>query len=97
MDKLPSNIIQHIYEYDPTYKFWNSCLPISTYTDVPNVSKNGIHVFGYCKICRTYLRFCHQIYFDKDSVYEYDLNDIVQLSFWFKEKIVYIFSPLGFV
>ena len=67
-------------------KFYISCLPISSYTDVPNVPKNGIHVFVFffCKKnCRTYLRFCHQIYFDQDSVYEEDLNDIVQLGFRF--------------
>ena len=32
-------------------KFYISCLPISSYTDVPNVPKNGIHVFVFffCK------------------------------------------------
>ena len=36
--------------------------------------------FCYCETCRTYLRFCQQIYYDQDSVYEDDLNDFIQLG-----------------
>ena len=86
MDKLPSNIIQHIYEYDSTYKIrfdkvltqltahcfiYRCCICCKVYN----------RCFCYCSVCRTYLRFCHQIYFDNESTYEDDLNDIVQLGF----------------
>ena len=31
----------------------------------------------YCGTCRIYLSFCQQIYYDQDSVYEDELNDII--------------------
>ena len=36
--------------------------------------------FCYCPNCRTYLRFCQQIYYTKDSTYEDELNMIIALS-----------------
>ena len=85
-DKLPSTIIQHVYEYGPTYKinFDKVLNQLSAHIFIYRCSecfKEWNSCFCYCKICRTYLRFCHQIYFDQGSVYENDLNDIIQLGF----------------
>ena len=35
----------------------------------------------YCIVCKTYLKFCHQIYYDKGSTYEDELADFIQLGF----------------
>ena len=86
MDKLPIDVIRQIYEYDSTskIKFDKVLTQLSAHIFIYRCSecfKEWNECFCYCKICRTYLRFCHQIFFDKDSVYEDDLNDIVQLGF----------------
>ena len=86
MDKLQIEVIRRIYEYESTYKikFGKVLNQLSAHIYIHKFSecfKEWNKCFCYCKICRTYLRFCHQIFFDKDSVYEDDLNDIVQLCF----------------
>ena len=35
----------------------------------------------YCAVCKTYLNFCQQIYFDQLSTYEDELNMITALGF----------------
>ena len=85
MDKLPIEVIRNIYEYDPTYniKFDKVLNQLSAHIYIYRCSecfKELNKCFCYCKICRTYLRFCHQIFYDKDSVYEDDLNDIIQMG-----------------
>ena len=37
--------------------------------------------FCYCQTCRTYLRFCKQLYFKDGDMTEDDLEDIVALCF----------------
>ena len=86
MDNLPSTIIQHIYEYDNAYniKFDKVLTQFSAHIFIYRCSecfKEWNTCFCYCKICRTYLRFCHQIYYSQDSVYEDDMIDIIQLGF----------------
>ena len=86
MDKLPSNTIQHMYEYDNTYniEFDKVLKQLSAHCFIYRCSecfKKWNNCFCYCNICRTYLRFCHQIYFDQDSVYDDYLNDTIQLGF----------------
>ena len=44
--------------------------------------------FCYCKTCRTYLRFCHQNCYDKDSAYEDDPNDITQMGFVIQKQCI---------
>ena len=85
MDKLHSNIIQLIYEYDNTYKikFGKVLTQLSAHCFIYNCQicfKEWGNCFCYCQNYRTYLRFCHQIYDSKGSVYENDLNDIIALS-----------------
>ena len=86
MDKLPGEVIRKIYEYGSTFKvkFDKVLAQLPAHIFIYRCSecfKPYNRCFCYCKICRTYLRFCHQLYFDKDSVYEDDLNDIVQVGF----------------
>ena len=86
MDKLPSTIAQHIYEYANTYKIkfgkvlkqmmahifiYRCCICFKPY----NKS------YCYCQVCKTYLKLCHQLYYDKESTYEDELNDVIQLGF----------------
>ena len=86
MDKLPTNTIQHIYESDNTY----------TYIFDKVVSSFNVHCVIYrcsecfapynqcvchCQTCRTYLRFCRQLYFKDGDMTEDDLEDIVGLGF----------------
>ena len=94
MDKLPVEVIRRIYEYDYTYKIdvdkvltqlaahvfiyrcsecfkeWNKCCFV--------IVKCVELIFAFAII---YIYIYIYIYFDKDRVYEYDLNDIVQLGF----------------
>ena len=86
MDKLPSTIIQHIYEYDSTYNI-----------KIEKVLKQLIvHCFicncricckpyniccCYCVVCKTYLKFCQQTYYDEMGTYEDELKMITALGF----------------
>ena len=86
MDKLSVEVIRNIYEYDSTFKvkFDKVLTQLSAHIFIYRCSgccKEWNNCFCSCKFCRTHLRFCHQMYFDKDSVYENGLNDIVQLGF----------------
>ena len=36
---------------------------------------------GYCQTCRTYVRFCRQLYFKDGDMTEDDLEDIAGLGF----------------
>ena len=86
MDKLPNEVIRNIYAYDSTYKIefdkvlkqlFAHCLIHRCQICVKPYNR----CFCYCETCRTYLRFCQQIYYDQDSVYEDDLHDIIPLGF----------------
>ena len=85
MDKLPSTITQHIYEYDNTYniKFDNDLKQLSAHCVIYNCHicfKPWNKCYCYCKICRTYLTLCHQMYYDKTSTYADDLEHSIALS-----------------
>ena len=86
MDNLPIGVIRQIYEYDSTskIKFDQVLTQLTAHIYIYRCSecfKEWNKCFRYCKICRTSLRFCHQIFYDKDRVYEDDLNDIIQMGF----------------
>ena len=92
MDKLPIEVIRNIYEYDPTYniKFDRVLKQLYAHCFIYRCSecfKPYNHCFCYCSTCRTYLRFCRQIYYDQDSTYEDDLEQIIALSGWSKNNI----------
>ena len=84
MDKLPIGVIRQICEYGNTYniKFDKVLNQLSAHIYIYRCSecfKEWNNCFCYCKNFRTYLRFCHQIFYDKDNVYEDDLSDIIQM------------------
>ena len=83
---LPIEITRKIYEYDPTYRYvFNKVLvQLKCNFFIYNCHecfKPWNSCYCYCKVCKTFLKFCHQIYFDSNSTYEDDLPDITQLGF----------------
>ena len=75
MTTLPSTIIQHVYEHVHTYniKVDKVIKQLSAHCFIYGCSecfKPYNRCFCYCVTCGTYLRFCRQIYFDQDSVYD---------------------------
>ena len=79
MDKLPSNIIQHIYEYDNTYKI--KCDKVLKQMMAHCFINNCQICFKpynncccYCAVCKTYLKSCQHIYYDELSTYEDELE-----------------------
>ena len=89
MDKLPIEIMIQIYEYDPTYKnkFDKVLKQLSAHCFICRCSecfKRWNNCLCYCVTCGTYLKFCRQIYVDQDSVYEDNLNGVIQLGICFK-------------
>ena len=85
MDKLPVEITGKIYEYDSTYRnvFDKALIQLGC-----NFFIYRCHLccrkwnvcYCYCSICRTYLRLCHQICYDENSMLEDDLNEIIPLG-----------------
>ena len=85
MDKLPVEIIRKVYEYDPTYResFDKTLRQLRVFCFVYRCSecfKPYNKCFCYCNVCKTYLRFCKQIYFENNDPEEDELNDIIELS-----------------
>ena len=86
MDKLPSNIIQHIFEYDNTYKE-NSDKVLKQLTAHIFIYHCRIcfkpynNCYCYCSRCKTYLKFGQQIYYDEMNTYEDELKMITALGF----------------
>ena len=85
MDKLQSNIIQHIYEYENTYKikFDKVLKQLSAHCFIYNCHtcfKPWNNCCCYCSVCKTYLKFGQQIYYDELSTYEDELENIIVLS-----------------
>ena len=85
MDKLPIEVIRTIYEYDNTYKikFDKVLKQLTAHCFIHNCRiccKPYNKCVCYCQVCKTYLTFCHHIYYDKESTYEDDVNDVIQLG-----------------
>ena len=86
MGKLPLIIIQHIYEYDNTYKiklgkvlgqlFAHCCI-----YNCHKCFKPWDNCYCYCPVCKTYSKYCHQIFYDEMITCEDDPNDVVQFGF----------------
>ena len=86
MDNLPAHIIQHIYEYDNTYKekFDKGLTQLKAHIFIYHCRicfKPYNNCCCYCSVCKTYLKFCQQIYFDQLSTYEDELQVITALGF----------------
>ena len=85
MNNLPNDIIRNIYEYDNTYResFDKTLRQLRVFCFVYRCSecfKPYNKCFCYCNVCKTYLRFCKQIYFENNDPEEDELNDIIELS-----------------
>ena len=86
MDNLPIEITRKIYEYDSTYRtvFKKVLIQLKCHFFIYNCHecfKPWQRCFCYCRICKTYLRFCHQIYYGEDEDNDDDSPDIIQLGF----------------
>ena len=84
MDNLPVEVIRRIYEYDSTYKIKSDKVlnQLSAHIFIYRCSecfKEWNKCYCCCKTCRTYLRFCNQMFYDEDSILEDDLNEIITL------------------
>ena len=86
MDKLPVEVIRKIYSYDSTYKikFDKVLTQLTSYCFIYNCKmcfKPYDNCYCYCPRCRTYLKYCQQLYFTSKSTYEDDMNMIIALGF----------------
>ena len=85
MDNLPSEITRKIYEYDSPFKveFDKVLRQLRCYCFIYRCSecfKPYNRCFCYCVDCRTYLRFCKQIYFQPSDMEEDELEEVIALS-----------------
>ena len=85
MDKLPIEVLRHIYEYDNTFKikFDKVLKQMMAHCFIYNCRtcfKPYNNCCCYCSVCKTYLKFCHQIYYDGRSTYEDAFKMIIALS-----------------
>lgn len=86
MDKLPIEITRKIYEYDNTYRdqFDKTLRHLRCYCLIYRCEicfKPYNKCFCFCKVCKTYLRFCKQIYFEPNDPEEDELQMITALGF----------------
>ena len=85
MESLPIEIIRKVYEYDPTYRdsFDKTLRQLRCFCFVYRCSecfKPYNKCFCYCNDCRTYLRFCRQIYYEPNDMEEDELEDVIALN-----------------
>ena len=86
MDNLPVEVIRKIYSYDDTYKikFDRVLTQLKAFCFIYHCRicfKPYNKCYCYCSVCKTYLKFCQQIYFDELSTYEDELQVITALGF----------------
>ena len=87
MNKIfPDEVVRHIYKYDSTYNniFDNMLLQLNMHGFIYRCSEcfePYNQCLCHCKTCRTYLRFCRQLYFADGDMTEDDVEDIVGLGF----------------
>ena len=85
MDKLPPNKIQHIYSYDPTYKYnfdkvLKQMMAHCFIYDCHKCFKPWSNCYCYCPVCKTYFKYCHQVFCNEMGTYGYDLAIIIPLG-----------------
>ncbi len=85
MNNLPIDIIRNIYEYGNTYReqYDKTLRQLRCYCFIYRCNecfKPYNRCFCYCTDCRTYLRFCKQIYFEPNDMEEDQLEDVIALS-----------------
>ena len=88
MDQLPNEVARNIYQYGPTYreKLDQVLRQLSQLRCTcfiyrcPQRCLPWNNCYCYCPACRTYFRFCKQIYTDQLSNYEDELADFIPLE-----------------
>jgi hypothetical protein len=85
MNKLPIEIIRNIYLYDSTYRdeFERSLVRIKVdfyLYKCPDCYKKWQKCSCYCPVCKTYKRFCQQIYYEPGDIIEDTLSTWVQMT-----------------
>ena len=96
MDKLLVEVIRKIYEYDSTFKikFEKVLKQLAAHCFIYNCRicrKPYNTCCCYCVVCKTYLKFSQQIYYDERSTYEDEFKMIIALSGCFKNIIFICF------
>ena len=86
MDNLPVEVIRKIYSYDDTYKikFDRVLTQLKAFCFIYHCRicfKPYNNCCCYCPNCRTYLKYCQQIYYSVNSTYEDELKMITALGF----------------
>ena len=86
MDNLPIQITRETYSYDSTYRnvFNKVMVQLKVHFFIYNCNlccKPWNSCYCWCPVCKTYLKFCHQIFYDENSTYEDDVPDIIPLGF----------------
>ena len=88
MDKLPPTTTQRTYEYVNIYKIKFGAKTVlkqlSAHCFIYNCHKcfkPWNNCYCYCLVCKTCLKYCHQIVYDEMSTCDDDLNDVIQLGF----------------
>ena len=85
MDNFQYEVIIQTYSYDPTYKYMFDKVFISVKVHCfiyrcDRCCRHDNDCYCYCETCRTFLRFCKQLYFDSNSMTADDLEDIVPMT-----------------
>ena len=76
MDKLfPDEVIRNMYKYDSTYKHifdkvLKQMMAHCFIYDCHLCMNEWNNCYCYCKVCKTYLTYCHQNYYDEMSTYD---------------------------
>ena len=86
MNNLPTARIQHIDAYDSTYKdkFGKVSKKMTAHCFIHNCHKcfkPWSNCYCYCKVCKTYFKYCHQLCHDEMSTYEGDSAIIIPFGF----------------
>lgn len=86
MDNLPIEITRKIYEYDSTYHnvFKKVLVQLRVKFFIYNCydcCRPWNKCFCYCDVCKTYLKYCRQIFYDENDTYEDETPTIIQLGF----------------
>ena len=85
MGKLPTTVIQQIYGYDNSYKdiVGKVMIQLNLHCFIYGGSecyKPYNQCVCYCQTCRTFLRFCRQLYFKDGDMTEEDLEQVIPMT-----------------
>ena len=83
---FPDGVVRTIYSYYPTYKehFDKVLKQMMAHCFIYNCHKcfkPWNNCCCYCKVCKTYLKYCHQIFYGEMSTCDDGLAMIIPLGF----------------